>query len=105
MHSRGGDSESEAGAERARSSGSQLHLPTSHQVAVAHWWFLMGFVRLLPKSSSESKEAGYSRVRPHSAEGRRVSFSSFKVHRQGGFCHEAGFVLGQGTKPTLVIGP
>ena len=26
-------------------------------------------------------------------------------HRQGGFCHEAGFVLGQGTKPTLVIGP
>jgi hypothetical protein len=27
------------------------------------------------------------------------------LHRQGGFCHEAGFVLGQGTKPTLVIGP
>ncbi len=27
------------------------------------------------------------------------------IHRQGGFCHEAGFVLGQGTKPTLVIGP
>ena len=27
------------------------------------------------------------------------------THRQGGFCHEAGFVLGQGTKPTLVIGP
>ena len=28
-----------------------------------------------------------------------------RAHRQGGFCHEAGFVLGQGTKPTLVIGP
>ncbi len=26
-------------------------------------------------------------------------------HRQGGFCHEAGFVLDQGTKPTSVIGP
>jgi hypothetical protein len=27
------------------------------------------------------------------------------AHRQSGFCHEAGFVLGQGTKPTLVNGP
>jgi hypothetical protein len=28
-----------------------------------------------------------------------------RAHRQGGFCHEAGFVLGQGTRPTLLIGP
>ena len=34
----------------------------------------MGFFRVLPKSSS--KAAGYSRVRPHSAEGRRGPFSS-----------------------------
>jgi hypothetical protein len=31
--------------------------------------------------------------------------ASERPHRQGGFGHEAGFVLGQGTKPTLVIGP
>jgi hypothetical protein len=34
-----------------------------------------------------------------------VDWTRLAAHRQGGFCHEAGFVLGQGTKPTLVIGP
>ncbi len=61
---------------RARSSGSQLHLPSAHQdydqVAVAHPTRVLmtrSFVQL--PSSSPSRAAGCSRVRPHSAEGRR----------------------------------
>ncbi len=52
----------EAGAERARSSVSQLRLSSSHQVPVAHWRLLMGLVRLLPTSSFKAAVAGYSRV-------------------------------------------
>ncbi len=37
----------EAGAERARSSGSQLQLPSAHQVALAPWRVMMSFVRVL----------------------------------------------------------
>jgi hypothetical protein len=59
----------EAGAERARSSDSQLLLPSSHQVAVAHWRVVMSFVRVL--LSSSSKAAGCACVRPHYARGRR----------------------------------
>jgi hypothetical protein len=54
---------------------SQLHLSSSHQVAVAHWRYLMGFGRFL--LNSFSKAADNARVRPQSARGRRGgSFSS-----------------------------
>ena len=49
--------------------GGRGQLPSSHQVAVAHWRVMMSFVRVL--SNSSSKAAGCACVRPHSAEGRR----------------------------------
>jgi hypothetical protein len=60
LHREGG----EAGAERARSSGSQLKLPSSHQVVVAHWRVMMSFVRVL--SNSSSKALGCMRLRSSS---------------------------------------
>jgi hypothetical protein len=53
----------------------------------------------------KKKSVGFSNTFVGMANWHEQVQSYIRKHRQSGVWHEAGFVLGQGTKPTLVIGP